>query len=203
VACVPVAAYLFGWCLVGNILSTGDAAPLPYLPFMNPLELAQWMVMLALMLWWHALPENAAVHISGRVFQPLMAALGLLLITGMVLRSCHHFAGIAWEFNALFDSRLAQAALAITWAGLGVFAMLLGNRRSSKLVWIAGAALLAVVVLKLFTIDLADHGGLYRIVSFIGVGILLLVVGYFAPVPTTLVPDQSTDKDTAAAMNLQ
>lgn len=194
VACVPVAAYLFGWCFVANILSTGDAAPLPYLPFMNPLELAQWMVMLALMLWWHALAEKAAIRISGRIFQPLMAALGLLLITGMVLRSCHHFAGIAWEFNALFDSRLAQAALAITWAGLGVFAMLLGNRRSLKLVWIAGAALLAVVVLKLLTIDLADHGGLYRIVSFIGVGILLLVVGYFAPVPTTLVSNSSVDE---------
>jgi len=35
----------------------------------------------------------------------------------------------------------------------------------------------------LFIIELADRGGLYRIVSFIGVGIAFLVVGYFAPVP--------------------
>ena len=61
--------------------------------------------------------------------------------------------------------------------------MLLGNRRASRGVWLAGAALLAVVVVKLFTVELADHGSLYRIVSFIGVGILLLIVGYFAPVP--------------------
>jgi uncharacterized membrane protein len=50
---------------------------------------------------------------------------------------------------------------------------------------IAGAALLAVVVVKLFFVELADSGGLYRIVSFMGVGVLLLLVGYFAPVPST------------------
>ena len=43
--------------------------------------------------------------------------------------------------------------------------------------------MLGVVVVKLFTVELADRGGLYRIVSFIGVGLLLLIVGYFAPVP--------------------
>ena len=47
----------------------------------------------------------------------------------------------------------------------------------------AGAALLGVVVGKLFLFELAGRGGLYRIVSFIGVGVLLLIVGYFAPVP--------------------
>ena len=46
-----------------------------------------------------------------------------------------------------------------------------------------GAVLLGVVVLKLFFVELADRGGLYRIVSFIVVGLLLLMVGYFAPVP--------------------
>ena len=49
--------------------------------------------------------------------------------------------------------------------------------------WVAGAALLAVVVLKLFLVELANHGSLERIVSFIVVGALMLVVGYFAPMP--------------------
>jgi uncharacterized membrane protein len=40
-----------------------------------------------------------------------------------------------------------------------------------------------VVVVKLFVIDLSHVGGLERIVSFIGVGLLMLVVGWFAPVP--------------------
>jgi uncharacterized membrane protein len=49
--------------------------------------------------------------------------------------------------------------------------------------WLAGAVLLGVVVLKLFVLDLANTGTLARIVSFLGVGVLLLAIGYFAPVP--------------------
>ena len=63
--------------------------------------------------------------------------------------------------------------------------MVLGNRRGSRTAWVAGAALLGVVVAKLFFVELADHGGIYRIVSFMGVGVLLLAVGYFAPVPAS------------------
>ena len=50
-------------------------------------------------------------------------------------------------------------------------------------VWITGATLMAVVVLKLFFIDLSNVGGMERIVSFIAVGVLMLVIGYFSPVP--------------------
>jgi uncharacterized membrane protein len=38
-------------------------------------------------------------------------------------------------------------------------------------------------VLKLFLVDLSNTGTVARIVSFIGVGLLLLVVGYFSPAP--------------------
>lgn len=42
---------------------------------------------------------------------------------------------------------------------------------------------MGVVVVKLFVVELGDTGTLTRVVSFLGVGALLLVVGYFAPVP--------------------
>ncbi len=47
----------------------------------------------------------------------------------------------------------------------------------------AGAVLLGVVVAKLFLVELAQVGTITRIVSFIGVGLLLLLIGYLAPVP--------------------
>ena len=61
--------------------------------------------------------------------------------------------------------------------------MVVANRMASRTGWIAGAALLAVVVVKLFLVDLSRIGGIERIVSFIGVGLLLLLIGYLAPVP--------------------
>ena len=49
--------------------------------------------------------------------------------------------------------------------------------------WIGGATLLVMVVIKLLLVDLARTGTVAQIVSFIGVGLLLLVIGYVAPLP--------------------
>ncbi len=51
------------------------------------------------------------------------------------------------------------------------------------MLWGVGAALLGLVVAKLFLVELADRGTLSRIVSFIVVGGLMLAVGYLAPIP--------------------
>ena len=44
--------------------------------------------------------------------------------------------------------------------------------------------LLVAVVAKLFFIDLTNVGGVERIVSFLGVGALMLAIGYLAPFPS-------------------
>jgi hypothetical protein len=46
-----------------------------------------------------------------------------------------------------------------------------------------GAALLAAVVAKLFLVDLSALSGLPRVVAFLGVGLLLLVIGFVSPLP--------------------
>ncbi|MEJ2176096.1 MAG: DUF2339 domain-containing protein, partial [bacterium] len=52
-----------------------------------------------------------------------------------------------------------------------------------RVLWMIGAALLGAVVVKLFLVDLAGSGTVARIVSFVGVGALLLLIGYVATVP--------------------
>ncbi len=179
----PVALWMLFWLWVGNA-TAGAADPLPYLPLLNPLELGQALVLLALILWLRSLRTEA--WFSHQVKIMVVATVGLTalaLVSGLVLRACHHFGGVPWDFGSLFHSRLAQAALSVVWATCAVATMLVSKRTAARSLWLAGAALLAVVVLKLFAIDLSDREGLYRIVSFIGVGVLLLLVGYFAPVP--------------------
>ncbi|RQP22035.1 DUF2339 domain-containing protein [Piscinibacter terrae] len=189
----PVALYLLLWLWVGNT-QAGSARPLPYVPLLNPLEMGQGLVLLALALWFKALPEEWRARVSRQAMHAVLAATAFALYTGLVLRTCHHWAGVPWDAGDLFQSRLAQAALSVAWSLVAVGAMLLGNRKLSRTVWGAGASLLAVVVAKLFLVELADHGGLYRIVSFIVVGVLLLVVGYFAPLP----PSSTNDKPATA-----
>jgi uncharacterized membrane protein len=140
------------------------------------------------------LPEDWRARVPRQAVQAVLSATAFALYTGLVLRTCHHWAGVRWDAGDLFDSTLTQAALSVAWAVVGVSAMLLGNRRLDRAVWAAGASLLAVVVAKLFLVELADHGGLYRLVSFIVVGVLLLVVGYFAPLP----PSAKNDKPATA-----
>ena len=61
--------------------------------------------------------------------------------------------------------------------------MLVATRRLWRGLWLTGAGLLAAVVAKLMLFDLSGANGVERIVSFIGVGLLMLVIGYVAPVP--------------------
>src|SRR3989338_4826192 len=105
------------------------------------------------------------------------------LLTAMVMRTAHHWGGVPYQLDALLDSMLVQAGLSIVWTLIALPLMVLGNRLGRRELWLIGAALIALVVAKLFFVELGNRGGLERIVSFIGVGVLLLVVGYFAPLP--------------------
>ena len=182
-ACIPVALYLLAWLWVGNLLGAGHASPLPYVPFLNPLELAQWLVLLALALWWRDASAPLRAALPSALVPSGLALTAWALVTGMVLRSCHHYASVDWNAQAMLQSRVAQASLSVVWALCAVTIMVGANKLRVRQVWLAGSALMGVVVLKLFLVDLADRGGLYRIVSFLVVGVLLLLVGYFAPVP--------------------
>ena len=92
------------------------------------------------------------------------------------------------EADALFDSFVTQAGYSILWTVLALGAMWWAARRGRRPLWLAGAALLGITVAKLFLVDLSNSGGAERIISFIAVGGLMLVLGYFAPLPKAASP---------------
>jgi uncharacterized membrane protein len=69
------------------------------------------------------------------------------------------------------------------WTVLALAVMVVATRRASRALWFTGAALLGVIVVKLFLFDLSRVTGVERIVSFIGIGVLLLLIGYLSPLP--------------------
>ena len=79
----------------------------------------------------------------------------------------------------------------MVWSLVACAIMLVANRRGRRGLWMVGAGLIAVVVAKLFLVELLHAGTVERIVSFMVVGILLLVLGYFAPVP----PKKTQEKE--------
>ena len=101
----------------------------------------------------------------------------------MLLRTLHHWAFIPYRFDPLMRSMLVQASLSIFWSVLALACMLYATRSGRRRIWLMGAALMAVVVVKLFVVELSQVGAVERIVSFIAVGLLMLAIGYVAPVP--------------------
>ena len=194
-ATLPVVGSLLLWGLLANIRSGGESSPLPFVPLLNPLDLTLIALNYGVWRWLQRgrqdLADAVVWNSSLQLLGPLLAVSGFVTYSGAVLRAVHHHAGLPWLGDGLLHFMLAQSALSIAWALLALGLMITGHRRALRWVWLAGAVLVAVVVGKMFLIELADRGGLERIVSFIGVGILLLVVGYFAPLPPAAQEDES------------
>jgi uncharacterized membrane protein len=70
---------------------------------------------------------------------------------------------------------LGQLLLSALWAITGVAALVVGLRRDDRALRLGSLALLLVAVGKVFLYDLAALTSLYRVGSFIGLGLLLLV----------------------------
>jgi uncharacterized membrane protein len=168
--------------LILNFGSAGNAPPLPYVPLLNPLEIVSVVLVLTVARW-HAVGGRDAAAMPARITLAAPVLVALYLLTMVVARTVHHWGAVPFVLDRLLESDTFQAALSIVWGTAGLAGMIVGAKRAVRSVWIVGAALMAIVVVKLFLVELDNSGTVERVVSFLGVGVLLLVVGYFAPVP--------------------
>jgi len=181
-AALPLAVLMLGWFWLANIFSDGTAKPLLYVPLLSPLDLGLLFALLGIYLWSRSVAPQRGPR-AELVAQGVAGVSLFAFFTALVMRAAHHWAGVPFHREALLESMLVQAGLSIVWTLIALGLMIGGHLRHRREVWLIGAALIAVVVAKLFFVELSNRGGLARIVSFIGVGGLLLVVGYFAPLP--------------------
>jgi uncharacterized membrane protein len=180
IALGPVAAWLGLWMIYANATPPGAMAPLPYLPVLNPLDIAHIAVFAALWRWSRTFDAH---ELSTSMNVPVFAGLAFVWINCILLRSVHYWAGVPYEWEALSRSVLVQSGFSLLWTATAFVLMLNATRTKRRQLWMVGAGLLGVVVVKLFLNDLTNTGTVERIVSFLGVGAGLLVIGYVAPVP--------------------
>jgi uncharacterized membrane protein len=186
VVAAGIAIYLGVWSLVTNATLAGGAEPLPYFPLLNPLDIAQALVLAVLARYWRFLrpvPHGGLPRIDPRLPLPALIALTFIWLNGVLLRTLHQRFGVPFNLTAMIDSTLVETSLSIFWACLALATMLFAARNRRRAAWLAGAALISVVIAKLFFVDLSHSTSIERIVSFVGVGLLMLVVGYFSPIP--------------------
>lgn len=161
------------------LFDAGSSAPLPWVPVLNPMELAQLLV-LALAAHWLWSEQSPGWLQRLRILK--MSIAGFLMVTFITLRAVHHWGGVEWDANLLSTS-LAQTSLTVVWSVLGVLGWVIGSRRGQRGLWLAGAVLMGVVLAKLVFVDRQHLGNLLGIGSFIAYGLLCTLVGYFAPAP--------------------
>ena len=166
--------------LAGNLVSPGDPAPLPYVPILNPLALAS---LFSLFVAWRWQLVGEWWRQGDRYRVPIVTVISLFLLTMAVARAVHHWAGVPFGLETLAESVVLQSSVSIVWSVTGLLGMVLGARTRRREIWVGGAVLMVIVVVKLFLVELDNTGTFARVVSFLGVGVLLLIVGYFAPVP--------------------
>ena len=177
---------LFGLLLALRLIvtSAGDAEPLPYIPLLNPMDVAIGLNLLVAGFWlstlqtWVTWPKKTLA-----VFWGIIAAMSFAGLTSTIMRTIHFWAGIPFTIEDLYESVLVQAALSIGWSSVALVAMIVAMRRESRTIYLIGATIIGAVVIKLFLVDLGNTGTFARVISFIGVGLFLLIIGYFAPSP--------------------
>lgn len=171
--------------IVGSIIYTlfactlaGHTPPISYLPILNPLELSQIALLLLL--------TRVATHEldagDSDVIRGMIALLAFVVLTAAVLRGVHHVGNEPWSLDMLTRPK-AHAALSWTWTLIGAAAMGFGAKKMVRGAWIAGAILLGIVLAKLLLVDMRFLGTVPGIVSTVGVGLLFVTLGYFAPMP--------------------
>lgn len=187
---VPLQCVLFGLLSIGWLLGqllAGDAAPLLWLPVLNPAEIGQWLSLLLLARWLYSNQGSQAPQALLNIRMPLLALASFVALTSLVLHGVHQWGGLAWNASMMRFS-LAQTSLTVLWSVLGVIAWVWGSRRGQRVLWMVGAVLMGVVLAKLVIVDRQHLGNLLGIASFIAYGLLCTVVGYLAPAPPSVAP---------------
>lgn len=186
IAGIGITAYLAAWSLMTNLTSAGETAPLPYLPMLNALDIAQAAVLIILLRYWRFLKSVSSpgfARMDKRLPPATLVALTFVLLNAILLRSLHQWFGVGLRLDQLMASTLVQTSISLFWTVLALLTMLFATRKGSRMIWLLGATLLGVVIAKLFLIDLSRSGSVERIISFVGVGLLMLIVGYLSPLP--------------------
>lgn len=182
----PIAVYSLFWAVFANMEYNGDPWPLIYFPLLNPLDIATGLVMVSTISWLlhlrNVVPETTSV-ISKKKIELTLAVAAFAWFNAILVRTIHHWGGVPFNAYSMMQSPLFQTSVSISWSLIALCSMVIATRKGMRTLWIAGSAILGSVVVKLFTVDLSKTGTVERIISFVGVGLLLLVIGYFSPIP--------------------
>ena len=174
--------------ILWQLRNFGVASVGRYIPLFNLIDILQILV-LAVMLYWSYRHQALWSKERSKYLYSVVAVIGFMLLTVIFARAIHHYQDITYAYSSLWQNNFFQTGLSLLWSIIAIILMLLSKRYTHRVLWMTGFGLLILVVLKLFFVELESSGTIERIISFMVVGSLLLLIGYFVPLP----PDDETE----------
>jgi len=170
--------------LVWEVDALGEVSPSMqhYFPLFNILDIVQTAAVLLAGFWLYRNRRYLHDHFK-KTGYVVLGFLSILLVSVIFARAVHAYQNVPYTIFALWHSEYLQTGLSLLWSLIAITLMLFSRHYVSRGLWMGGFSLIAAVVLKLFFVELASSGTVERIISFIIVGGLLLLIGYFAPLP--------------------
>lgn len=150
------------------------------LPILNPFDLVS-LGILAGLIW--ILQLRAKQGLESGLVSVLMLLSVLWLSSYVLLRALHVYFATPYNEITLWQDSLVQLSLTLLWVVIAFVVMSLSVRRQIRALWMFGASILALVTLKLVLLDLSHIGTLNRVLSFLGAGLVMLLIAYIAPMP--------------------
>ena len=150
---------------------------IPYIPLLNPLEMMQVSMVMAVA-WW-----LRYIKVQPLTIQLFLVGTALIFVGLFWSRVVHYYFDVPYHFIDIKQSALFQTGISTIYTLIALGVIVFAKQIASRQIWIGGASLLALVIIKLLLTDMAQHNSLERIFSFMVVGLLTLVIGFVAPLP--------------------
>lgn len=167
------------WMVCSQLLSQ-QAFQAYVIALLNPFDLVSLAVLVGF-LWILSLQIKAGLD---KGIAAMLAVLSVLWLTSyMVLRALHHFLNKPYNSMQLWQDAMVQLCFTLLWVSLAFVSMSIASRKQLRSVWILGGSILVIVSLKLVLLDLSHIGTLMRVMSFLGAGLIMLIIAYIAPMP--------------------
>jgi uncharacterized membrane protein len=133
----------------------------------------------------YAIPAILALLLSYAVAGRRPAAYGNTIAAGALVLA---LAYVTFEIRRLYHGSVLvsgttfdveQYTYSIAWLALGVLLLAIGILVNSQRARLASAAVIALTIGKVFLVDLSTLTGVYRALSFMGLGLVLVAIGWF------------------------
>lgn len=172
--------------MVANFVENGQLLGI-YIPLLNPLDIM--MVAILVYLFYESFFATPASSSRRWV---LFASAIFWTVSSILVRSFASFLDTPiWNDGAWYVGEV-QTGLTILWSIVAMGLMFFASKKGVRLLWYAGMILLVLVVVKLVMVDMSHTSAILRVVSFIGAGGLMLVIGYLAPLPPLILNKEKT-----------